>query len=120
MFDCVEGKMSEHQYGARDLQDLSFHIDHYINQLNSRVKILTNNGESSSSVPPHFILQLRVRVQLLFLLRVPIFRWIRISMSRFSSISLLVLVIIFNTNMESMIISVWIQIISIRFNMFHS
>ncbi|KAL9308122.1 Agamous-like MADS-box protein AGL92 [Arabidopsis thaliana] len=46
------GKMSEHQYGARDLQDLSFHIDHYINQLNSRVKILTNNGESSSSVPP--------------------------------------------------------------------
>ncbi|KAG7648325.1 hypothetical protein ISN45_At01g032890 [Arabidopsis thaliana x Arabidopsis arenosa] len=52
MFDCVEGKISEHQYGARDLQDLSFHIDHYINQLNSRVKILTNNGESSSSVPP--------------------------------------------------------------------
>ncbi|KAG7648167.1 Agamous-like MADS-box protein AGL86 [Arabidopsis thaliana] len=52
MFDCVEGKMSEHQYGARDLQDLSLYIDHYINQLNSSVMLLTNNGASSSSFPP--------------------------------------------------------------------
>ncbi|CAE5959331.1 unnamed protein product [Arabidopsis arenosa] len=52
MFDCVGGKMSEHQYDARDLQDLSSHIDHYINKLKSRLNLLTNNGESSSSFPP--------------------------------------------------------------------
>nr|BAN63717.1 agamous-like MADS-box protein AGL86 [Arabidopsis halleri subsp. tatrica] len=52
MFDCVEGKMSERQYDARDLQDLSSHIDHYINKLKSRLQLLTKNGESSSSFPP--------------------------------------------------------------------
>nr|BAN63725.1 agamous-like MADS-box protein AGL92 [Turritis glabra] len=53
MFDCVEGKMSEHPYDSRDLQDLSFHIHHYINQLNSRIKFLIENGESSSFPPLH-------------------------------------------------------------------
>ncbi|KAG7598906.1 Transcription factor MADS-box [Arabidopsis suecica] len=52
MFDCVKGKMSEYQYDARDLHDLSSHIDQYINQLNARIEILTENGEFSSSFPP--------------------------------------------------------------------
>ncbi|AEE31379.1 AGAMOUS-like 92 [Arabidopsis thaliana] len=54
MFDCVGGKMSEQQYGARDLQDLSLFTDQYLNQLNARKKFLTEYGESSSSVPPLF------------------------------------------------------------------
>ncbi|XP_020869435.1 agamous-like MADS-box protein AGL86 [Arabidopsis lyrata subsp. lyrata] len=52
MFDCVKGKMSEYQYDARDLHDLSSHIDQYINQLNARIELFTENGESSSSFPP--------------------------------------------------------------------
>ncbi|EOA22506.1 hypothetical protein CARUB_v10003161mg [Capsella rubella] len=51
MFDCLEGKMLEYRYGAKDLHDLHCYINYYIEQLTRRMKILEENGESSSFPP---------------------------------------------------------------------
>ncbi|CAA0404989.1 unnamed protein product [Arabidopsis thaliana] len=53
MFDCVEGKMSQYHYDAKDLQDLQSCINLYLDQLNGRIESIKENGESLlSSVSP--------------------------------------------------------------------
>ncbi|CAA0405237.1 unnamed protein product [Arabidopsis thaliana] len=53
MFDCVEGKMSQYRYDAKDLQDLLSCINLYLDQLNGRIESIKENGESLlSSVSP--------------------------------------------------------------------
>ncbi|CAL9231684.1 unnamed protein product [Arabidopsis halleri] len=51
MFDCLEGKMSDYRYDAKDLQDLLCCINQYLNQLNGRIEIIKETGESSSVSP---------------------------------------------------------------------
>ncbi|KAG7556601.1 Transcription factor MADS-box superfamily [Arabidopsis suecica] len=51
MFDCLEGKMSDYRYDAKDLQDLLCYINQYLDQLNGRIEILKETGESSSASP---------------------------------------------------------------------
>lgn len=51
MFDCLEGKMSDYRYDAKDLQDLLCCINRYLDQLNRRIEILKETGESSSVSP---------------------------------------------------------------------
>ncbi|EOA20829.1 hypothetical protein CARUB_v10001166mg [Capsella rubella] len=51
MFDCLEGKMLEYRYGAKDLHDLHCYINSYIEKLTRRMEILEENGESSSFPP---------------------------------------------------------------------
>ncbi|CAE6122724.1 unnamed protein product [Arabidopsis arenosa] len=51
MFDCLEGKMSDYRYDAKDLQDLLCYINQYLDQLNGRIEILNETGESSSASP---------------------------------------------------------------------
>ncbi|KAG7588908.1 Transcription factor MADS-box [Arabidopsis suecica] len=52
MFGCLKGEIDVYRLGGRDLLDLSFFIDKYLNGLIHRVEILMENGESSSSLPP--------------------------------------------------------------------
>ncbi|KAL9280886.1 Agamous-like MADS-box protein AGL90 [Arabidopsis thaliana] len=53
MFDCVEGKMSQYRYDAKDLQDLLSCINLYLDQLNGKIESIKENGESLlSSVSP--------------------------------------------------------------------
>ncbi|AED93751.1 AGAMOUS-like 90 [Arabidopsis thaliana] len=53
MFDCVEGKMSQYRYDAKDLQDLLSCMNLYLDQLNGRIESIKENGESLlSSVSP--------------------------------------------------------------------
>ncbi|VYS68014.1 unnamed protein product [Arabidopsis thaliana] len=52
MFDCVEGKMSQYRYDAKDLQDLLSCINLYLDQLNGRIEILKEHGDSLPSVSP--------------------------------------------------------------------
>ncbi|KAG7552010.1 Transcription factor MADS-box superfamily [Arabidopsis thaliana x Arabidopsis arenosa] len=51
MFDCLEGKMSDYRYDAKDLKDLLCYINQYLDQLNGRIEILKETGESSSVSP---------------------------------------------------------------------
>ncbi|KAG7556834.1 Transcription factor MADS-box [Arabidopsis suecica] len=51
MFDCLEGKMSDYRYDAKDLQDLLCCINRYLDQLNGRIEIIKETGESSSVSP---------------------------------------------------------------------
>ena len=46
MFDCVEGKMSQYRYDAKDLQDLLSCINLYLDQLNGRIESIKENVES--------------------------------------------------------------------------
>ncbi|KFK40981.1 hypothetical protein AALP_AA2G069700 [Arabis alpina] len=55
MFACLKGEVMEYQFDKTNVKDLRIYMKKYLNKLTHRIEILTENGESSSSLPPHVI-----------------------------------------------------------------
>ncbi|XP_010441729.1 PREDICTED: MADS-box transcription factor PHERES 2-like [Camelina sativa] len=55
LFGCLKGEIDVHKLGEKDLQNLSFFVDTYIDKITCRMQNLMENGESSSRLPPSVV-----------------------------------------------------------------